>query len=444
MELVNINNRLSAVLSEYEQKLKQISVTVLNVKSAVEKCENISSVSGTYGRPININVPYDLEKNMQKALKVSAWQHLYESFSFKDLMTAKERQDFERQIENPPEFTFENIFATFGEYARNPKMSILRGLAEVFVTLDDKYKSHSNVKIGVEKLPKRIIISNVNSYGYGYGFDKAVDVMKTINMLFYLYNGTKPDNRVYNKFRVDFEKVVKNQEIIDDIPILAEDSFCGGLGVSLKYHKNQNLHMIFQPETLRLINLGLAEFYGDVLPDCATEQEIKESTLPVKDLQFYPTPKEVAKTLIYKADIYSGIRVLEPSCGEGALLEVIRESVPNASIDGIEIDATRAKIAREKGFGVWCGNFLELQPKPDYDIVIMNPPFYGKHYQLHLKHAMKFLKDGGRLVSILPATAWYDHDIKAMMGGIWSDLPVGSFRESGTNINTGILIVKKR
>ena len=85
-------------------------------------------------------------------------------------------------------------------------------------------------------------------------------------------------------------------------------------------------------------------------------------------------------------------------------------------------------------------NFLQVAPDPTFDAVVMNPPFYGKHWLKHLSHAMQFLKPGGRLVCILPATAHYDHDEAV---GDWRDLPVGSFASSGTNVPTGYCIYWK-
>ena len=70
----------------------------------------------------------------------------------------------------------------------------------------------------------------------------------------------------------------------------------------------------------------------------------------------------------------------------------------------------------------------------------MNPPFYGKHYAAHVEHALGFLKPSGILIAILPITARYDH---GLLKGSWDDLPVGSFSESGTNINTTILTIRK-
>lgn len=78
-----------------------------------------------------------------------------------------------------------------------------------------------------------------------------------------------------------------------------------------------------------------------------------------------------------------------------------------------------------------------------FDHVLMNPPFYGKHYQQHVQHARKFLNPTGVLHAILPVTALTDHGyVEQGRWGRdrWTDLPVGSFSESGTNINTGIAV----
>jgi hypothetical protein len=83
----------------------------------------------------------------------------------------------------------------------------------------------------------------------------------------------------------------------------------------------------------------------------------------------------------------------------------------------------------------------------------MNPPFYGRHYLKHLHKAIEMLKFGGRLISVLPASAWYDHgdlpgrnynpDKPHDGRNVWRDLPLGSFRESGTNVCTGLWTYQK-
>lgn len=104
-------------------------------------------------------------------------------------------------------------------------------------------------------------------------------------------------------------------------------------------------------------------------------------------------------------------------------------------------DRGRADTARQRGHKVLTANFLQVDPSPTYDVVLMNPPFYGKHYQKHVEHARRFLKPGGRVLAILPITALTDHgyiEAGRWLRDRWEDLPVGAFSESGTNINTGI------
>lgn len=212
-------------------------------------------------------------------------------------------------------------------------------------------------------------------------------------------------------------------------------------GVWLKRFKNGNGHLFFDKNSLNDINKALAEFYGEVLPDCTEEKpgEKRHTTAVSKDLQYYPTPPKVAKQLIDSVHLSENAKILEPSCGCGRIMDAL-SGVGHKNILGIELNPELASKAKAKGHGVLVANFLEAQPTGDFDNVIMNPPFYGKHYAKHVEHALKFLKEGGRLVAILPSTARYDHGI---LDGIWEDLPVGSFKESGVGVNTSILKIWK-
>lgn len=84
-------------------------------------------------------------------------------------------------MENPPEFTIENVSATFGDYWINQRHHILKGLAECFCDLDPAYRSHTKVKIGVEGLPKRIIIQSTTGYG-SWGWERTRDTLNALNV----------------------------------------------------------------------------------------------------------------------------------------------------------------------------------------------------------------------------------------------------------------------
>jgi hypothetical protein len=117
---------------------------------------------------------------------------------------------------------------------------------------------------------------------------------------------------------------------------------------------------------------------------------------------------------------------------------------------GIEVDPRRAAEAKAKGHHVMCANFLTTRPSRGLDgahwlfpVVVMNPPFAGKHYAKHVRHAMQWLEPGGKIYAILPATARYDHGLLDDLDPSWRDLPVGAFAESGTNIATTICTITK-
>lgn len=424
--------RLPDVVAEYDTKKKALAEAVATFKQAGNDLMTACTVGGTYGREsIDTGNPYEhkLEKNLLK----SAWLHIYDGLNIPRIASAKDKKLFEQALESPAPFTMDNIRATFGRYIADPRQNILRGLAEVFCDLDPAYKSHDKVKIGVKGLPKRIILGSVASYGWGS--DRIKDILNALAQ----YQG-KP--------MVSYEEVdalLKREDALLS-PWTGSKSFhvqeppsYPARGVYLKRFANGNGHLFFEPDALRDINLALAEYYGDVLADCTEDGEPvkpQESRAVAKDLQYYPTPVAVVERVLQDLYPLKGERVLEPSCGCGRFMDELRKR--GAQVYGIEVDPGRVREARAKGHDVLQANFLETVPQPIYDRVIMNPPFYGKHYAKHIRHALKFLKPEGTLTAILPITARYDHGLLDDLRGKWSDLPVGSFAESGTNINTTI------
>lgn len=411
-----LQRSLSDVVAEYEHKLAALPAALAAFNAAGDDLKMAATIGGTWGNT-TINTGNVWDTTLRDSLLKSAWRHVYDGLSIETIASAADKRRFQQEMEKPAPFTIDNIRGTFGRFVADPRGNILRGLAEVFCDLDQAYKSHDKVKIGVAGLPKRIILPNVGGYG-SWGRDRLQNVLNAIAA----YQG-KP--------------LVTWDELS---ALLADgDALVKTRGVRLKRFQNGNGHLIFEPDTLKDINRALAEYYGDVLPDCAEERPTakKASTAVAKDLQYYPTPAKVVDDLLSDMSGLAGARVLEPSCGCGRIMDALRKA--GADVFGIEVDASRANVARAKGHSVLLANFLETAPTPVYDRVIMNPPFYGKHYAKHIEHARKFLKPGGKLTAILPATARYDHGL--IQDGKWQDLPVGSFSESGTNINTTIVTI---
>lgn len=115
--------------------------------------------------------------------------------------------------------------------------------------------------------------------------------------------------------------------------------------------------------------------------------------------QFYPTPDELAAHVVTLADIKSTHTVLEPSAGQGGLVDHIDGK---HRIQCVEFSELHCEILRSKGYSVDCADFLKFN-RPIYDRIVMNPPFSEGRAKLHLEHAVQQLAPGGRLVAILPS-----------------------------------------
>lgn len=409
---------LADLVAEYDGKLAAIPSQIEAFEAAVREMERACSMGGTFGGGLFRHAPQVSQREAALVLLKSAWRHVYDGLQIAKIAPAGDKRRIDALLESPPVFSLPAIREHFGDYVADPRGNILRGLAETFASLDPAYRSHARVKVGVKGLPKRIIISGVSSYG-GWGRDRLENVLNALAA----YQG-KP--------------LVTYPEI--NALMKDEDALATERGVRLRRFANGNGHVFFEPHTLADINRALAEFYGDVLPD-VDDKPAKPcaSTAVSKDLQYYPTPRAVVERVLAEVHVRPGGRVLEPSCGCGRFLDALRD------FDrlGIEVDAGRAAEARAKGHPVLCANFLEHPASPEFDAVVMNPPFYGRHYLKHVAHALRFLKPGGRLVSILPGSAWYDHaEVQNLGWTRWHDLPTASFAESGTNIPTGFVIME--
>jgi hypothetical protein len=437
---------VSDLIAEYDAKAAGVDQAIEAYNAACTAIEMAGTIMGTYIGPVLNGRSYVYASSMQKNLLQSGWKAIYNRLQIDRIASANDKRIFERTLADPPALTFDNAKATFGPYLENPRSHILRGLAETFASLDAAYKSHSKVKIGVKGLPKRIILSSFGGYGT-YGKDRLRDIINSLAA----YRGQPLTdqaelNAIDNAHRRGADAVLDGRPItyyrsgkgVEEVP--------PNRGLTVRLFGNGNAHVFFDELAQRDINMALAEFYGDVLPD-VEEEGAKHSpgTAVSKDLQYYWSPPSVVDAALEFANVFDlkewrnnppqPLRILEPSCGDGRILDAIRKRGQNGF--GVEYHAGRAAQAKAKGHSVQCANFLECPPVAEFDVVAMNPPFYGRHYAKHVLHALKFLKPGGTLVSILPATAWYDH--REFQGADWRDLPVGSFAESGTNVPTGLL-----
>lgn len=281
------------LLDEYDEKVANADAVVAAYDAACAAVESAGTVMGTYAEPVLRGRAYVHAGDMRKNLLKSGWKAIYNRLNIDMIASANDKRLFERTLADPPPLTADVVRSTFAHYYANPRAHILRGLAEAFVDLDPAYKSHAKVKIGVKGLPKRVILHNVGGYG-SYGGDKLRDIINALAT----YQGkplmTHTDRAA---LLADGDALRVSKEIPDPHQLRGSEPktvSVVGRDVWLKRYENGNGHLYFGPTALLDINRGLAEFYGDVLPDVdPTDPERAPSTAVAKDLQFYWSPPAV-------------------------------------------------------------------------------------------------------------------------------------------------------
>ena len=128
--------------------------------------------------------------------------------------------------------------------------------------------------------------------------------------------------------------------------------------------------------------------------------------------EFYPTPRSIIDKMLSGIDFKMIDSVLEPSAGDGRIVEIIKEKINHANdrwnndykcdIDCIEIDTNLQYILKGKGFRIVHDDFLTYHTYKQYNLIVMNPP-----YSCGDQHLLKALQmqeqNGGIIVCLLNA-----------------------------------------
>lgn len=464
---------IGAIVAQRDRALAEMTEAAQAIKDAYDKASAARAAAGsaTAGHSFHFRNQrgpcehlnrltlhdYDSEKSIEafrQSLDASVWKRLLEETGLKLLMDRTEREKFDAQLyDDVPEIDAETIAATFERLYGDADLTFRRGIAKAFIKLDRRFKSHDGFKIG-----SRIILTRVfNEWGmwnyHSYARESLIDVER----VFAILDGKEPNG---SQLIAAIDDSRKNGSLNPHQSETETDYFL------IRGFKNGNAHLWMKREDLvEKVNKQLADYYGAVMPDAATEDESGErfrerANVPAKKLQFYATPPAAAEKLLDEIYISPGqTRVLEPSAGQGALIKPLLDQ--GARVDAVEIDGDRCAVLRDMArahgdlMTVTSANFLQMQPVAAYDYVVMNPPFYGQHYMKHVLHAFDFLKPGGQLRAILPASAevnespahtdfrrFVEKHKSGWFGGFRA-LPPESFAESGTMIQTVILNLRK-
>lgn len=193
---------------------------------------------------------------------------------------------------------------------------------------------------------------------------------------------------------------------------------------------------------------------ADVMEQILLTGEVTDNK---QELGQFDTPDWIVDHMIELAEIKPTMSFYEPSAGNGNIVAgLIRAGVRPSRIFANEIDLERrAKcVSRNSeafgGGGCSRGDFLKITPTHSFDRVVMNPPFAHQADVKHVEHALKFLRPGGRLVSVMSPGFIFRCDrlsgefraMVAELDGSVEKLPEGSFKASGTGVNAVVVTIQ--
>jgi hypothetical protein len=170
-------------------------------------------------------------------------------------------------------------------------------------------------------------------------------------------------------------------------------------------------------------------------------------------VDYYATPEPLGYKMAEWADIKPGDKVLEPSAGHGAIARFFH---PLADVTMVEpsYDLSQRAALANGNARIINDTFESLHLTNKFDAIVMNPPYGsgGKTAVEHLTKATKHLREGGRVVALIPTGSLADKRLDTfleseeaanlhMVGRI--TMPSSTFERAGTGVATQVVILEK-
>lgn len=177
---------------------------------------------------------------------------------------------------------------------------------------------------------------------------------------------------------------------------------------------------------------------------------------------YFATPEPIGYKMVQWLQAKPGQSLLEPSAGDGAIARWMPDNTYNTVVEPSR-DLTPKLMRNVAGAKVVESTFENFDLHNKFDGIAMNPPFGhgGKTAVEHVAKAYQHLKDGGRLIAIIPDgpacqkhfDKWFYGDPEAKRkedrgiadGVLMADihLPSVTFDRAGTNVNTRMVVIDK-
>lgn len=192
------------------------------------------------------------------------------------------------------------------------------------------------------------------------------------------------------------------------------------------------------------------------------KQKKNSRTKSREGVDYFATPEPIGYKMVQWLQAKPGQSLLEPSAGDGAIARWMPDNTYNTVVEPSR-DLTPKLMRNVAGAKVVESTFENFDLHNKFDGIAMNPPFGhgGKTAVEHVAKAYQHLKDGGRLIAIIPDGSacqkhfdkWFYGDPEAKRkadrgiadGVLMADihLPSVTFDRAGTNVNTRMVVIDK-
>jgi len=170
-----------------------------------------------------------------------------------------------------------------------------------------------------------------------------------------------------------------------------------------------------------------------------------------KEFQFFATPTKLADKLVAYAEIKPSDTILEPSAGQGAIIKAINK-ITDTVPDCYELMDNNRDILLQTRFSFNLIGKDFLKNKAKYDKIIANPPFTKNQDITHVYKMYESLNKGGTLVSVMSCHWRTASTKKCVEFRTWLeevdatglDELAGTFKESGTNVASIVIVIHKK
>lgn len=251
---IAIKTSMAELVGYRDRALQRAEAVMREIEELNKLAAKVSPVVPWAAPKLSLDRNYPTLQAYRKQLDAAGWRHLMEATEFRDVMSAKQKKEWQASLDKePPEFTMENAIATFGNLVENIGNIFVQSIADAFERLPRSFKSHDGFKIGARCILDAAVDPRYNgrfswrSYRHSNARDTLDDLDRAFHRLAKLEWKTHAGD-------------------IADKAMSEGESDCETTFFRLRFFANGNVHVWMKnADIVKEANKLLAEHYGPKL-----------------------------------------------------------------------------------------------------------------------------------------------------------------------------------